>query len=156
MPRFLLCSILLSLSIPAPSSAADASIPLTLEITGVSNASLSATPMTRSIDMELTAVTNQLALTLAITPGTSTAIIVKCYESSNNSTWAQIGLCDSATPTSACAPDAREFTLANYASTAGGQKIIATRWDVKQRFAKCSAYDAGTGKISITGSRSWQ
>ena len=150
--RFALATILL---LASPALAGDASIPLTLEITGVSNLSQSTTPVTRPIDMELTTVTNQLSLTLAVTPGSSTALVVKCYESGNNSTWAQIGLCDSVAPTSECQPDARQFTLANY-TTVGGMKIIATRWSVKQRHVKCSAYATGTGKISITGSRSWQ
>jgi hypothetical protein len=140
--------------------AADQSVPLSLETTGISSAALSGTPTTNSIDMEaqvsgVARVTNQLALTLAVTPGSTTAVVVKCYESSNNSTWGQVGLCDSKAPTSSCAPDARQFTLADY-TTVGTLKLITTRWSFKQRFAKCSAYGAGTGSVSITGSRSWQ
>jgi len=152
MKALLFCFVLL---VSAVALAADASIPLTLEITGVSNISVSTTPMTRPIDMELTTVTNQLALTLAVTPGSTTTILVKCFESGNNSTWAQIGFCDTLTPTSGCVPDARQFTLADYTAV-GAQKIIASRWDPKQRYVKCSVYGLGTGKISITGSRSWQ
>ena len=151
---------LFALSIPA--FAADQSVPLSVDDTGVSKAALSGTPTTRSIDMEGAAagstvarVTNQLSLVLAVTPGTTTTVLVRCYESSNNSTWGQIGLCDSSTPTSICGPDARQYTLSDFA-TVGGMKTIATRWAVKARFAKCSFYGAGTGTASVTGSRSWQ
>jgi len=140
--------------------AADPSVPLSIETTGVSGAALSGTPTTLPIDMEgavsgTARVSNQLALTLAVTPGSTTAIVVKCYESANNSTWAQIGLCDSVAPTSGCAPDARQFTLSSY-TTVGSIKTIASRWSVKQRYAKCSVYGAGSGTVSVTGSRSWQ
>jgi hypothetical protein len=148
--------LILVLSFLAALPANATSIVLSVDTTGVSNASVSGTPAMKPIDMEGTADTNQLSLSLAITPGTTTAVVVKCYESENNSKWAQISLCDAVAPTSDCQPDARNFTLANYTTMPTGQKVIASRWSVKQRYARCSVYGAGTGKVSISGSRSWQ
>jgi hypothetical protein len=123
--------------------------------TGVTAANLSATPTTSATDMEAVRPTNQLSLTLAVTPGTSLTVDVRCYESANNSTWDQISFCDTTTPKSACVPDVRTYTLASFA---GAVKYIPSRWHVTKRWAKCSADDAldGSGTVTITGTRSWQ
>jgi hypothetical protein len=123
-------------------------------VTGVTAASLSATPTTAAIDMEAVHPTNQLSLTLAVTPGTSLTVDVRCYESNNSTTWDQISFCDTASP-SACIPDVRRFTLASYAGTV---KYLPSRWALTKKYARCSVDDPadGTGTVTITGTRSWQ
>lgn len=103
--------------------------------------------------------TNTLALTLAVTEGSTTQVDVRCYESStwNGLTYAgfaPIELCDSATPKSACSPDVRNFTLSNYTAV-DGVKYIKTRWETRDQFVYCTADDPddSTGTVTITGTR---
>jgi hypothetical protein len=123
-------------------------------VTGVTAANLSATPTASTLNMEEGSSTNQLSLTLAVTPGTSLIVDVRCYESANGTTWDQISFCDTASP-SACIPDVRRYTLASYA---GAVKYIPSRWAVTKKYARCSADDPadGTGTVTVTGTRSWQ
>ena len=135
---------------PFPVTPVPPTIALTSAQTGVSAAALSGTPTTSAIDMEATWPTHQLSLTLAVTPGNSTAVVVKCYESqvAAMTNPELISPCDSS---GACSPDSRTYTLANYSGTV---RYIPSRWIITKRYAKCSAYDAGSGTVTITGVRS--
>lgn len=123
---------------------------------GVAGEDLADTPMTDVINMEASSPTNQLSLLVAVTPGTTTVVDVRCYESVNGVVFAPVPLCDSASP-SACVPDVRRFTLANFVA-ASGVYYLASRWPILKKYAKCSADDPndGTGTVVITGERSWQ
>lgn len=134
---------------------ADPGIAVSATTTGITAANLANTPTTSGVNMEEGRATNQLSLTLAVTPGTSLVVDVRCYESQSGTAWDQIALCDSVTPKSACHPDVRTFTLADYS---GSVKYITTRWAIKKKYAKCSADDPadGSGTVTITGARSWQ
>lgn len=149
--------VLLSLFVCSLSSAADPAINLSLNDTQVGVKAISTLVSTKSMDMEATRPTNQLALTIEVTPGTSLKLRVTCSESSDSSKWHPIALCDSAQPTSTCAPDTREFTFADY-PTVSGKKYILTRWSVRERFVKCGFVDpaGGSGTITVLGARSWQ
>lgn len=121
---------------------------------GVAAENLADTPVTDTINMEEGRPTNQLSFTLAVTVGASAIVDVRCYESVNGTTWDQIGFCDTLSP-STCVPDVRRFTLADYSGTV---KYIATRWRITKKYARCSVDDPadGSGKVTITGMRSWQ
>jgi hypothetical protein len=121
---------------------------------GVAAENLADTPVTDSINMEASRPTNQLSLTLSVTPGTSATVNVYCEESLDGTTWSRISLCDNATP-STCKPELRTYTFADYA---GATKVIASRWPIAKKYARCSTDDPldGTGTITITGTRSWR
>jgi hypothetical protein len=136
---------------PFPITTPAPAIALTTTITGVTAAALSGTPTTLAIDMEATPnVTRQLSLTLAVTPGNSTTVVVKCYESQSGTHWDQIPACDSS---GACSPDTRTYTLSGYTADTG-VKYIPSRWIITKKYAQCSAYDSGSGTVTITGARS--
>lgn len=143
----------------APIAAAAQAVTISATQSGVSGESLSATPMTDTINMETVKPTNQLSLTLTITPGTTTVVRVRCYQSLSGASgsWGPLPVCDAAVPISSCVPDVRSFTLSDY-TTVGGVKVITTNWWVKQKYAQCSVDDPndGTGTVVVTGSRSWQ
>lgn len=124
--------------------------------TGVTDADLADTPTTAAINMEASRVTNQLSLTLAVTPGTTTAVDVQCYESTNGVNFEQIMICDTASP-SACKPDIRRMTLSDFTASSGVY-YLAVRYPIAKKWAQCSADDAadGTGTVTITGARSWR
>lgn len=134
------------------------STPINSEQMGIEASVLADTPLSEPIDMEANSLrTNQLTLTVIVTPGTTTRVQVTCYEShSSTSNIAQLSFCDTASP-SACVPDVRTFTLANYA-TVDSLKYIKTRWIFTERWAKCSVDDPddGTGTVSVSATRSWQ
>ena len=104
----------------------------------------------------LSPASNQLSLTLAVTPGTSLVIDVRCYESYySNTGFDAIPFCDTVQPKSNCRPDIRQFTLADYTGTV---KYIASRWPVTKNYVKCNVTDpaGGSGTVTISGVRSWQ
>jgi len=140
-------TLLLALLLAAP----QASIALTVAMTGVNGEDLADTPMTDAINMEAGQITNQLSLTLTVTAGTSTRVVVTCYESEDNVTYGRVSVCTSAASAS-CAPDIREFTLADYSGS------ISSRWPVTKKWIKCSADDPddGTGTVIVTGARSYR
>jgi hypothetical protein len=146
------------LSILLSSTAFAANIPLSATDTGISAENLSDTPMTDPIHMEGSGKqSNQLSLTWAVTPGSSTRIQVTCWTSNlKTSGYGQRGFCDSASPSN-CHPDVREFTLSEY-TTVSGKKWIKTEWEITEEWAKCSADDPddGTGTATATGTRSSQ
>lgn len=151
----MLHALLLALALSAPPFPVQP-VPPTLAITaaqsGVSAAALSGTPTTSALDMEATWPTHQLSLSLAVTPGNSTTVVVKCYESQTAAMTNPelISPCDSS---GACTPDSRTYTIANYSAVAG-VVTIPSRWIITKRYAKCSAYNSGSGTITITGARS--
>lgn len=149
MHRFVLALLL----IPALAGAQEKSIPIS---TGVEDADLADTPATSAIHMEASQVTNQLSLTVAVTPGTTTVVDVWCEESVNGVNFDQIAVCDTASP-SACSPDVRRFTLADYTAVSGVY-YLAVRYAITKKWARCKADDAadGTGTVTITGARSWR
>lgn len=120
---------------------------------GLNGAALSAGNPTRTIDMEGT---NQLSLTLTVTPGTTTAVTVKCYESATGAanSWGQISVCDGNAAAN-CAPDARTYPMTDY-ETQGTVKVIESRWHVTKRYAMCKPSASGTGTLVLTATRSWQ
>jgi hypothetical protein len=124
---------------------------------GVADEDLADTPTTDGINMQASQVSNQLSLTLTITPGTTTRVDVTCYDSDDGSAYAQIPLCDAESP-SGCVPDVRRFTLASYTANASGDYVISSKWPAVKKWIKCSVDDPddGNGTILITGSRSWQ
>lgn len=148
MPKFFLLAFLLA----APTN----TVILTTSTTGIAASDLADTPLSLSINMQAGVRTNQLDLTLAVTAGTSTRVRVTCYDSVDDSVFAQMIFCDSASP-SACFPDVREFTLSDF-SAVGGVIYIPSRWAVTKQYVKCSVDDPddGTGTVSLTGARSWQ
>jgi hypothetical protein len=135
----------------------DSSVLVTTAKTGVTAASLSATPHTLPIDMAEMDVTNTLSLTVTVKPGTSRAVRIWCDESDDKSKWAVVTVCDPGLAVSSCAPDKREFLLADYDSV-GGRKILSTRWSIKKRWARCHVDDPddGSGTATVEGTRSWQ
>jgi hypothetical protein len=137
-------------------SAPQAAVSITSTVSGVAAADLADTPLTNSLNMEAGQITNQLSLTLAVTPGTSLIVDVRCYESQDGTNWGQISHCDSLA-TSTCVPDLRRYTLANYA-TVSGVKYIPTRWAITKKYTRCSVDDPadGDGTVTITGARRWQ
>lgn len=145
-------TLLFVLMLAAPG---EKSLPLS---TTVEDADLADTPATAVVAMEPSRVTNQISLTLEITPGTTTYVDVTCYESTAaDSGFGIISFCDTQSP-SGCKPDVRRFTLADYTADGSGVYWIATRWHVTKPYAYCTADDPadGTGTITITGTRSWQ
>lgn len=156
MRKSLLFSALLLL--PLVALAQDVGKFVTAVETDVNGANLSETPTSDAINMhDGGRVSNQLALELEVTPGTSLVVRVRCYEGALAAKLAPIALCDSAAPVSACKPDIREFTLADYPTEAGKKRIVS-RWSVKRKWVACSADDPadGTGTVVMTGTRSWQ
>jgi hypothetical protein len=139
------------LSLTALVLAAGPVIALTASDTGLSGAALSGGATTSTINMLDAIETNQLALKAVVTAGTTTAVRVSCEESEDGSTWGYIPVCDSSSPVSACVPDVREFTLSS------GTEFV-TRWPVAQQYVRCTFEDpsAGTGTVTVTGSRSAQ
>ena len=137
---------------PFPVTPVPPTIAVTAAQTGVVAAALSGTPWTNAIDMEATWPTHQLSLTLAVTPGTTTSFVVKCYES-QTATMTNPELISPCDASGACTPDSRTYTIANYASVAGVY-TIPSRWVITKRYAKCNAYNSGSGTITITGVRS--
>jgi hypothetical protein len=133
------------------------SIAISSTVSGVAAEDLADTPVTDAINMEAGQVSNQLSLTLSITPGTSLLVDVSCAESSDGTNYGAIVLCDSDDP-SACVPDTRRFTFSDFTADASGDYQISTRWPVTKKWVKCTVDDPadGTGEITITGSRSWQ
>lgn len=133
-------------------------IQLTATDFGISAANLSDTPVSSAIDMENTVASNQLSLTISITPGTTTSITVRCSDSVDNSSnsYSQIGICDG-NASATCAPDIRTYAMSDY-TTQTGKKIISSNWRTKKRYVKCTLDDAadGTGTVTVTGTRSWQ
>lgn len=134
-------------------SAAQTAIAITATQTGLTGSALSGTPTTSALNLEASQVTRQLSLTLAVTPGTSLVVDVRCYESQNASVWEEIVICDSATPKAACVPDVRQFTLASYT---GVVKYFTSRWELTKKYVKCSFDDPedGSGTITVSGARS--
>lgn len=132
-------------------SAPQAVVPILAAESGVSAENLADTPVTDAINMEASQITNQLSLTLAVTPGTSLILDVSCYESQDGTNWDQISVCSSG----ACAPDVRRYTFSAYA---GAVKYLPTRWSITKKWVQCSTDDPadGTGTILITGARSWR
>lgn len=143
------------------------SVPIAVDLTGVNGENLQDTPVTDAINMHLNpsgggapVPTNQLALTLAVTPGTTTSITVFCSEADSTgvtapavNTFAKISRC----PSGACTPDVRTFTLSDF-TTVSGVKYITARFHVTKKWAACTLDDAanGTGTVVVTGTRSWQ
>lgn len=121
---------------------------------GVAAENLADTPVMDAVNMEASTATNQLSLTLAVTPGTSLTVDVYCEESVAGTTWSRISLCSSVTP-SICQPELRGYTLADYDGTV---KAISSRWPITKKFARCAVDDAldGDGTVTITGTRSWR
>jgi len=121
---------------------------------GVAAENLADTPVTDTINMEQNRPTNQLSLSIAVTPGTSLTVNVYCEESVEGTTWDRISLCTSTTP-STCEPELRIYTLADYAGTV---KVISSRWPITKKFARCAVDDPldGSGTVTITGTRSWR
>lgn len=134
----------------------DLPIAIPVAESGVNGENLSATPVSDAINMTAGKQTNQLALTVLVTPGTSTRVQVYCEESTDKVKWSQINFCDSASP-SACTKDVRQYTLSGY-TTVGGTKAIASRWSIKRTWARCTLDDPddGTGTVVLTGERTWQ
>lgn len=137
-------------------------IPVTTTETGLSAEAIATTATSSAVHMEKNGyVTNQLDLTIAVTPGTSTRVRVWCTESdAMASGYAQFSTCRSATVSGAvemCTPTVREFTLADY-TTVSGVKYIATRMHISKPWAKCNLLDpdGGSGTVTVTGTRSWQ
>lgn len=120
--------------------------------TGLDGDALSGAP-TASVDMFDDGYTQQLSWTMDITPGTSTAIVVKCWESEENTTWAQVNVCDESAA-AACLPDIRTYTFADYTAQSA-HYIIASRWVTTKRYFRCSFTATGTGTIVLTGSRGY-
>jgi hypothetical protein len=137
---------------PFPVNPVSPTIAVTAVQTGVTATSLSTTPWTNPIDMEATWPTHQLSLSLAVTPGTTTSFVVKCYES-QTATMTNPELISPCDASGACTPDSRTYTIANYASVAGVY-TIPSRWVITKRYARCNAYNSGSGTITITGVRS--
>jgi hypothetical protein len=132
-------------------------IQLTSTQTGVDGESLSDDPVTDAINMHgSNVISNQLAMSFAVTPGTSATVTITCDESDDAATWLAIPLCDAAAPSN-CAPDRRTYTLADW-STVSGVKYVTSRWYTPRRYARCKISDAsdGSGTVVVTGSRSWQ
>lgn len=138
------------------SSALAQNIPITATDSGISATAIATVATSNPIDMEPQGKRlNQLSLTIAVTPGTTATIEVRCYESSaKTSGYAIIAKCNSA---GACIPWVRTFTLTDYA-TVSGKKYIKTRWSIREQFAECSVLDplGGSGTATMTGTRSWQ
>ena len=155
MPKIL--AFVLPLLLAATSFAADPLVISSTE-TGVLGAALSGTPTTNAINMQPNAdgsttpgyLLHQLSLKLAVTPGSTTSFVVKCYESQTTANFELISPCDSS---GACAPDNRTYTISNYVAVAGVD-YIPSRWIITKRYAQCSAYGAGSGTVTITGVRS--
>lgn len=151
-------TLTITLAMLATSVALAQNQPLTVTETGIDGENLADTPLSEPIHMEATGKrTNQLSLTIAVTPGTSTRIWVTCYESElKTSGFSQIPFCDSEYPSN-CHPDVREFTLSEY-TTVSGKKYIASRWEITKQWSKCSVDDPddGTGTVILTGTRSSQ
>lgn len=142
-----------------PAHAQKAPIDVPATETGKTAAVLANGTISNPIAMIGTTVSNQLALTYDVVPGTSLVFTVQCYErGSAAEAWQPINLCDSAQPTSSCVPDKRQFTLANYTADGNGHKWITSRWGIKKAFAACLADDPadGNGTYTLTGQRSWQ
>lgn len=147
------------------SSIAFAQVPhveLTVTETGINGENLQDTPVTDAINMLASPAggssslrTNQLALTLNITPGTTATITVFCSESESSTvnTMAKINRC----PGGTCTPDVRTYTLSDFA-TVSGKKYITARWHVTKKYAACTLDDAanGSGTVIVTGTRSLQ
>jgi len=127
--------------------------PFTATTSGVDGENLNATPVTDAIDMQSGSNCNQLAVTLAITPGSTTSVTLYCSEgeSSTVTAHAKINRC----PSGACTPDVRTYTLSNY-DTVNGVKYITARFPVAKRYASCTASGSGTGTVVVTGTRSRQ
>lgn len=132
----------------------DLPIAITATDTGINGGSMSATLVSNGINMTATRQTNQLALTLLVTPGSTTRVQVYCDESTDKAKWSQINTCDSA---GACTLDKRTYTLSGYA-TVGGTKAIASRWAPRRTWVRCTVDDPddGTGTVILTGERTWQ
>lgn len=124
---------------------------------GVSGADLADTPTTNAINMEEGSWMNQLSLEIAVTPGTSLVVDVRCYESYNGTDFGQIAICDTS-PTSACIPDVRRFTLADWTADGDGVKHLVSRWPTTKRFIRCSVDDPadGDGTVSIVAVRTFR
>ena len=148
--------LLIALATAAPALAQN--VPVTTTHTGLSGDAIATAALSDPIDMEAQGKrTNQLALTVEVTPGTTTRIRVTCYESSSKTNgYAQVCFCNTTSP-STCKPDLREFTLSDYA-TVSGKKYIKTHWGIREQWAKCSVVDpdGGSGTVSVYGTRSWQ
>jgi hypothetical protein len=125
-------------------------VTITAAQTGINGTALSPAATTSAINMQQEQVTNQLALNIVVTAGTSLVVQVSCQESTNGSVWNDIHFCDSANP-SACVVDKRVYTLSN-------STTIVSRWGIRQRYARCTLEDtgAGTGTAVVTAERSWQ
>ena len=150
------------LALGASIALAQVSTNIGADLTGVNGENLQDTPVTDAINMHLSpsgsgapVVTNQLALTLAVTPGTTTSITLLCSESETNTvaSMSKINRC----PSGACTPDVRTYTLTNYV-TVSGVKYITARFDVRKKWVACTLDDAanGSGTVVVTGTRSWQ
>lgn len=139
--------LLLAIAAPEPLTT------ITAALSGVSNENLNDTPVTDAIDMQSGASSNQLALTLAITPGSTASVTLYCSEGETNTVadMAKINRC----PGGTCTPDVRTYTLSKY-DTSGGVKYITARFPVMKRWAACTVTGTGTGTVTITGTRSWQ
>ncbi len=156
-----LIMVLSSLVVPALAGA-QSLIPVTASQTGLSAEAIATTATSSAIHMEKDGyVTNQLDLTVAVTPGTSTRIRAWCTESdAMASGYAERSLCRGPKVPGAvlqCTPDLREYTLADYL-TVSGVKYIGVRVHVSKPWVKCEFVDpdGGSGTITVTATRSWQ
>jgi hypothetical protein len=123
---------------------------ITASDTGITAKALSGSPTTLAIPMG-PCPAHQLSLTLSVTPGSTTAITLTCYQSQDGSTWGTINPCDNSTPTAVCVPDVRGYTLANYTGTV---RVIKSNWVITEKFAQCVVSGSGSGTVTITGVRS--
>lgn len=133
------------------------SIEVTTTITEIDDEPLADDTPSSPINMHSTSPCNQLALTLAVTPGDSTSVEVRCEERGSTSEgWQPVPFC-SADAAASCAKDVRTFTLADYTAVSG-VIWLSSRWPIRKQFARCYANDPGdgTGTVDMTGWRSWQ
>lgn len=128
---------------------------ITAAQTGISEENLADTPTTEVIDLWADGfVFPDLKLVIAVTPGDSLTVDVTCANSPDKKAFAPEPLCDAATPKSACVPDVRSFTLADY-PTIGGKKYITSNWRLRRRYAQCSVDDPQDedGTVTVTAVR---
>ena len=154
--------LVLTLLLSSVADAQTVSTNIAVDLTGINGENLQDTPVSDAINMHLNptgggapVITNQLALTLAITPGTTTSVTLFCSESETSTvnTMAKINRC----PGGTCTPDVRTYTLSDYA-TVSGVKYVTARFHVTKKYAACTLDDAanGSGTVVVTGTRSWQ
>jgi hypothetical protein len=149
---FAVCFVKAVRAAPAPRG-----IAITVTETGIDGEALADTPRSNAINMEAQYTCNQLSVTLAITPGSTTRVTLQCFEAGQGEGLQAIPFCVGGA-SSSCEPNIREFTLSKYTADASGVIWITSRWSITKRWAWCTVDDPddSDGTVDMTGVRSWQ